>query len=315
MGSPTGTRQAYQELLPALLRRLPSAVCLDTDTGMFQTEDFTSTPDRYLDLGIAEHTALAAAAGMAASGWRPYVHTMAAFAASRAAEAVKIDIAYPRLPVHIIATHGGSSAGHLGPTHQALEDLAIMRAMPGMCVLVPADGAAVEALLAQAAALPGPVYLRLGRKSTPPLAPDVPPPVLGRLQPMRRGDRVVVVCSGPHAVRHALGAAEELACEDVDVGVVQAHTIKPFDTAGLVERVRHTHLVVTVEDHWRSGGLGSVVAETLSEHTPRPLVRLGVADSFATAPGTEDELLARQGLDTVGITARLRKALARQTTL
>lgn len=314
MDSLTGTRQAYQELLPALLRRLPRAVCLDTDTGMFQTKDFASTPDRYLDLGIAEHTALAAAAGMAASGWRPYVHTMAAFASSRAAEAVKIDIAYPRLPVHVIATHGGSSAGHLGPTHQALEDIAVMRAMPNMCVLVPADGAAVEELVAQSADLPGPVYLRLGRKTTPPLAPDVPPPVLGRLQAMRPGHRVVVVCSGPHAVRHSLGAAEELACEDVDVGVVQAHTIKPFDTAGLIEHVRHAHLIATVEDHWRVGGLGSVVAETLSEHAPRPLVRLGVADTFATAPGTQDELLARQGLDTVGITARLRKALAQQRT-
>ena len=169
------TREAYRDCLLPLLSRHPELMCLDTDTGLFSAEHATAAGEQYLNLGIAEHNLMGMAAGLAACGRIPFVNTMAAFAASRALEAIKIDIAYNRLPVRIMATHGGLAAGHLGPTHQALEDLAVMRVLPDMTVVVPADAAATEAFVEQSLDLPGPLYVRLGRKPTPPL-PACPAP-------------------------------------------------------------------------------------------------------------------------------------------
>src|SRR5258708_991432 len=160
-------------------------ICLDTDTGLFTSVDFGPAARRYVNVGIAEQNVMGMAAGLAASGWVPFVNTMAAFASTRALESVKIDIAYNKLPVRIAATHGGLSAGHLGPSHHCLEDLAIMRAMPGMTVLVPGDAAQTEALVAQTLDLSGPAYLRLGRSPTPPLPDEAGMPLLGRLQQLR----------------------------------------------------------------------------------------------------------------------------------
>lgn len=308
------TRQAYREALVELMATHPRLVCLDTDTGLFSGVDFGTAARRYLNIGIAEHNLMGMAAGLAASGWTPFVNTMAAFATSRAAEAVKVDVAYANLPVRIAATHGGLAAGHLGPTHQSLEDLAVMRALPNMTVVVPADAEATRALVAASLDLPGPLYLRLGRKATPPLPPDAvpaggPPLRIGVAQVLRTGRDLVIVCCGPHPVHAALAAARELDAAGVRATVLNMHTVKPLDVASLVEACDGVPLVVTVEEHWRSGGLGAAVAEVLSETNPTRVVRVGVPDTFADLVADHDGLLRHFGITAEGIVAAVRRAL------
>ncbi|GII85567.1 transketolase [Sphaerisporangium siamense] len=307
--SATATRTAYRDALVARMALDPAAVCLDTDTGLFSGVDFGDAAARYLNLGIAEHTLMGVAAGMAASGWRPYVNTMAAFAGARALEAVKIDIAYNALPVRVMATHAGVSAGHLGPTHHALEDVAVMRTLPNMTVVVPADADSTVALLAQVAELPGPAYVRLGRKPTPSLPDGTPPPVLGTIQRLRAGEEIVLVAAGPLPVLAALGAAEALAEDGLDAGVLHAHTLKPFDAETLVAATGHARLVVTVEEHWPAGGLGSAVAEELAERAPRPLLRIAMPDRFVDTVGGQEHIVAEHGITPAGVAARVRARL------
>jgi transketolase len=342
--APAATRTAYRDALLALMAADPRVVCLDTDTGLFSGADFGATAERYIDLGIAEHTAMDAAAGLAASGWRPFVNTMAAFASARALEAVKINIAYAGQPVRIAATHGGVAAGHLGATHYALEDLAVMRALPNMTVVVPADAAAAAAAVEQTADLPGPLYLRLGRKPTPPLPtavlPSAPlpgplspgppspgplvagplvagpslastaePPRIGRIQVLRDGADVVFVSCGPHPVLAALAAADDLAGSGISAGVLNAHTLAPFDENTLLERCAGAALVVTVEEHRRAGGLGGAVAETLADQAPRRMLRIGLGDGPAVGAGSQDYILERYGLHPANLAAKVRTAL------
>ena len=304
------TREAYRDRLVAQLAEQAKLICLDTDTGLFGGVDFGPAADRYVNLGIAEQNLMGVAAGMAAAGWTPYVNTFAAFAAARAIEAVKIDIAYNALPVRIAATHSGLAAGHLGPTHQALEDLAVMRALPNMTVVVPADAAAVEAVMEQATRLPGPLYLRLGRKATP-AVPTAEPLVIGQVQMLRPGHEVVLVACGPHPVRAALAAAEELAAEGIEPVVLNMHTVKPLDVAGLCAATADAQLVVTVEEHWRGGGLGSAVTETLAEHRPVPVVRVGMPDTFASYVGGHEPLLEHYGISAPAVAAAVREHLPR----
>ncbi len=245
---------------------------------------------------------------MAAAGRIPFVNTMATFAANRAAEMVKLDIAYNALPVRIAATHAGVSAGHLGPTHHALEDLGTMRAWPNMTVLAPADAATVTALLDETADRSGPVYLRLGRGPTPPLPPGLPPVRLGALHPVRTGREAVLLAVGPRLLPRCAAAVDLLAERGLAAGLLHAHTLKPFDAATLLEWAGPARLVVTVEDHWRSGGLGSLVAETLSERLPRPVLRLGLPDGFVDEAGSEAWILDRAGLSPGDIAAAVAAA-------
>lgn len=303
------TRQAYRRELLALMAADPRVVCVDTDTGLFTEADAQALGARYLQLGIAEHTAMGAAAALAAAGWRPFVNTMATFAATRALEAVKVDIAQNALPVRLVATHGGVAAGHLGPTHYALEDLAIMRALPHMTVVVPADAAATASVITQAAALDGPVYVRLGRKPTAALPDGLEAPRIGVIQALREGDDVVIVCCGPHPVFASLAAADELGSAGIRAGVLNAHTLKPFDVIALLSRASAATLVVTVEEHRTTGGLGGVVAETLAERMPRRMLRIGLPDALAPVSGSPDHILELHGLEPREIAARIRNAL------
>jgi transketolase len=310
------TRIAYRDWVVARMLADRRVVCLDTDTGLFTGVSFGAAGDRYVDLGIAEHTLMGVAAGLAADGWIPYVNTMAAFAATRALEAVKINIAYNSLPVRIVATHSGVSAGHLGPTHHALEDLSVMRTLPNMTVAVPAGVRDTLCLLEQTAELPGPAYLRLGRKPTPePVAAGEPE--LGVLQRLRPGRRVVLLAVGPLPLLAATGAAEALAEDGHDVGLLHGHTLKPFDRAGLLAATSDADLVVTVEEHWPTGGLGTVVAECLAEAGPgggsRRLLRLGPPDGFVGTVGDQRYLLERFGITPTAIAARVRTALETTT--
>jgi transketolase len=302
------TREAYRDRLLPLLDRHPELICLDTDTGLFSAEHATAAGEQYLNLGIAEHNLMGIAAGLAACGRIPFVNTMAAFATSRALEAVKIDIAYNRLPVRIMATHGGLAAGHLGPTHQALEDLAVFRVLPGMTVVVPADVAATEAFVEQSVDLDGPLYVRLGRQPSPPL-PPAPPPVIGRAQTLREGGDVVLACCGPYPVLACLAAAETLAGQGIEATVLNLHTLRPLDTQALVGAARPAALVVTVEEHWRSGGLGGAVAETLAETAPTRVLRLGMPDQFVDAVGNQEHLVTHYDLTAERVVRTVRAAL------
>lgn len=304
------TREAYRDTLLALLPEHPELMCLDSDTGLFSAEHAAAAGDQYLNLGIAEHNLMGVAAGMAASGRVPFVNTMAAFAVSRALEGVKIDIAYNRLPVRIMATHGGLAAGHLGPTHQALEDLAVLRVLPGLTVVVPADADATEAFVRQSLDLPGPLYVRLGRKATPPLPPG-PPPVIGRAQTLREGGDVVLATCGPYPVLACLAAADVLAGHGIEAAVLNLHTLRPFDTDALVAAARPAPLVVTLEEHWRSGGLGGAVTEALAEAAPRRVLRLGMPDRFVDAVGNQEHLVEHYDITAEHVVRTVRTALDR----
>ena len=288
------TREAYRDLLVKLMADDPRLYCLDSDTGLFAGVDFGVAADRYVNLGIAEHNLMGVAAGLAASGKIPFVNTMATFATTRALESLKVDIAYSGLPVRIAATHSGLSAGHLGPTHHALEDLAIMRTLPGFTVVTPADATATEEAVAQSVDRPGPVYLRLGRKATPPL--EAGPTVLGRAQRLRDGADLTLLACGPHPVLACLRAADLLAADGVEVTVVNVHTLKPLDVEAVVAACQGVPAAITVEEHWRTGGLGGAVAETLSEHAPTRVVRIGMPDTFVKVVGGQDHLLDHYGI-------------------
>jgi transketolase len=305
----TATRHAYRDRLVALMATQPKVVCIDTDTGLFTGTDFGPAAARYLDLGIAEHTAMAAAAALAQAGWLPFVNTMATFATTRALESVKINIAYTGLPVRIMATHGGVAAGHLGFTHFALEDLAVMRALPGVTIVVPADASATASVVEQSVIIDGPLYVRLGRKATAPLPDDLGPAVIGKIQQLRAGDDVVIVCCGPLPVLAGLSAADQLAAGGISAAVLNAHTLRPFDDAALLDCAARAALVVTVEEHRTRGGLGGLVAEVLGGSLPRRLLRIGLPDVLEPGVGRQDEILERHGLDAAGIASRVRAAL------
>ncbi|MEV0681649.1 transketolase C-terminal domain-containing protein [Actinosynnema sp. NPDC050436] len=309
--SPSG-REAYRDLLVELMAADERLVCVDSDTGLFSGVDFGPAADRYLNLGIAEQNMMGVAAGLARSGRVPVVNTMATFAATRALESVKVDIALTGLPVRIAATHGGLSAGHLGPTHHSLEDVAVMRALPNMTVVVPADAGQARALFAAAVDVDGPVYLRLGRGPTPDL-PDTAPAVrLGRAQVLRRppGATALFVACGPFPVLAVLEAADVLAADGVGVTVLNLHTVKPLDVDALVAAAIGARVVVTAEEHWGPGGLGSAVAEALAEHAPVRVLRLTAADEFFPVAGSQRWLLARAGVDSARIVAAARRGLS-----
>lgn len=305
---PYATRAAFRDAVIAAMTEDERVVLVDTDTGLFGGVDFGPAADRYVNVGIAEQHAMSMAAALALDGWTAFVTTFAAFAAARALEAVKVDIAYNRARVRIAATHGGLSAGHLGPTHHALADIAAMRTLPNMTVTVPADADAVTEVVRQSADLPGPLYLRLGRKATPPV-PAAEPLRIGRIQRLRDGGDVVIVACGPHPVLAALEAADDLAGAGIRAGVLNAHTVAPFDTAALVEAVESAALVVTVEEHRCSGGLGGVVAETLGRSAPRPLLTVGVPEVFVDTSGGHEHLLNRCGISGPAIASQVKDAM------
>ncbi|CAM5507529.1 transketolase [Streptomyces spiroverticillatus] len=301
-------REVYRDTIARLLPGDDRFVVLDSDTGLFNGVDFAAGEERYLNLGIAEHTLMGAAAGLAREGRVPVVTTMAAFASSRALEAVKLDIALGNLPVVIAATHAGVSAGHLGPTHHALEDLATLRVLPHMTVVVPGDPGQTEELLRQALALGGPVYLRLGRGPTPAL-PATSAPRIGKAQVLRRGTDVTVAACGPYPALAALEAAELLDHDGISATVLHVHTVKPLDTPALLDALDGQRSVITVEEHWGAGGFGSAVAEELSALRPVQVHRIAMPDAFVPVAGSQQQLLERGGVSARAIADRARRTL------
>ena len=286
---PFSQRDVYRETLFALASRDQRVWCVDTDTGWLK-ERFRDSL-RYVDLGIAEANAMSVAAGLAATGKIPFVNTMASFASTRACEQVKLDIAYNNLPVKIVGTHGGLSGGHFGPTHHALEDLAIMRSLPNMTVIVPADAAETAEAVASAVQVPGPVYIRLGRSATDAVYQNGCDFKVGRASRLRSGTGVTLLACGPHPVLIALAAHDRLLAHGVTATVLNAATLKPLDEIAILESAAVTGAVVTIEEHSVIGGLGGAVAELLSERLPCPLRRVGVRDVFCEVVGPPELLL------------------------
>jgi transketolase len=290
-------REIYRKTLLELARRDARIYCLDSDMGGLETSFEAHLPEQYVDLGIAEANLMSVAAALAKRGKIPFVNTMAAFASARAYEQVKIDIAYNNLSVRIVATHGGLAAAHLGPTHHAPQDLAVMRALPNMTVMAPADAVETVKMVEAAAGLPGPVYIRLGRDRTDLVYSSDYDFAVGRAVELRPGDDVTIVATGAYPVLAALGAHDQLAALGIAARVLNMHTLKPLDEEALVRAARETRGLITVEDHSILGGLGGAVAETLSERAPTWLRRIGLADAFCERVGDHRQLIESYGVD------------------
>lgn len=277
---------------------LTADLAKSTKSGVF----FKEYPDRSFNFGIAEQNMMTAAAGLALTGKRPYVSTFACFASMRACEQVRTDICYPRLNVKIMGTHSGLSMGNGGTTHHATEDLAIMRSFAGMTVVVPADGIETAKLVEATIGHDGPLYMRVGRGFEPPAytSPDYDFEI-GKAITMREGKDVTVVCCGV-TVLAALEAAQELKDENnIEVRVVNMHTIKPLDQAAIVAAAKETGGIVTAEEHNIIGGLGSAVAETLLDAGLCPkFKRLGIPDVFSVI-GYPEDLYRHYGIDIDGV--------------
>ncbi len=303
------SREACRRALLDLARADPRVMCVDSDVGGLE-DLFADLPDQYVNVGIAEANLIGVAAGMAAAGLLPYAHTLSAFAAARACEQVKIDVAGNNLPVRIVVTHGGLSAGHYGPTHHAVEDLAIMRAMPNLTVVVPADAVEAEQALLASARLPGPLFLRLGRAATPLVHREPCAFEIGRAMVLAEGGDVTLAAVGPHPVLRAMQAAEALAAEGIGATVLNMHTVKPLDIEAIRRAAVHTRGIVTVEDHLVIGGLGGAVCEAVTEYAPCPVRRIGVPDRFNDLVGDEASLLDAAGITASAIADAARGLLA-----
>ena len=312
MAEKLATRAAYGKALAELAQKEPNLVVLDADlSGSTMSKDFAAVcPERFFDMGIAEANMVGVAAGLATCGKKPFVNSFAMFAAGRAWEQVRNSVAYPHLNVKVVGSHGGLSVGEDGATHQCIEDLAILRSIPGMTVLCPCDAhemrLAVEALLAY----DGPAYLRLGRLAVETVTDQVPGYqfTLGKGALLRQGTAVTVVAVGM-MVQMALEAAERLAGEGISVRVIDMHTIKPLDTDLLLQAARETGCLVTSEEANVVGGLGSAVCEALSGACPVPVVRHGVEDQFGRS-GAAQKVLAAYGLTVEGIVDKVRQAIS-----
>lgn len=290
------TRDAYGQELVRLGGENEDIVVLDADLSKStKTADFAKAfPERFFNMGIAEQNLIGFSAGLAAAGKVPFASTFAVFAAGRAFEQIRNSVAYPRLNVKIAATHAGISVGEDGASHQAVEDLALMRSLPNMTVLVPADAQETRQVIRAAAAYPGPVYIRMGRLAVPVLFNEKYQFRIGRANILRPGQDCAVIANGLMVVE-ALKAADELAGQGIGVTVINCASVKPLDKETIIEVARQTGAVVTAEEHNIIGGLGSAVAELLSEYFPVPVKRVGILDTFGES-GRPAELLEKYGL-------------------
>lgn len=304
------TRDGYGEALVELGARDPRVVVFDADLSKStKTALFARAyPERFFNAGIAEANMIGMAAGMAAGGRTVFASTFAIFAAQRALNQIFQSVAYTRLPVKIAVTHAGVTPGEDGATHQAIDDCAALRAIPGMTVLVPADAGQARAAVFAAAEHPGPVYLRLGRAPVPAIYDPGEPFPIGRAAVLRRG-RDVTICAIGVMVGQALAAAELVAERGIEAEVIDVRSLKPLDADAIVASTRRTGAVVTAEEHNHLGGLGAAVAEVLGERAPVPLRRVGVADRFGQS-GTPEALLAEYGLTAADV-ARAAEELLR----
>ncbi len=304
------TRDSYGSALVELGKEHDNLVVLDADLAeATKTAKFKAVfPERHIDCGIAEGNMIGVAAGLATCGKVPFASSFAMFAAGRAFEQVRNTVGYPHLNVKIGATHAGISVGEDGATHQCNEDIALMRTIPGMTIINPADDVEAQQAVKAAYELDGPVYLRFGRLAAPVINSEDYKFELGKGVTMREGKDVTIVATGL-MVSMALEAAEKLAADGVDAEVINIHTIKPLDEEIILNSAKKTGKVVTVEEHSVIGGLGSAVCDVLSEKMPTPVKKIGVNDVFGHS-GPALELLKEFGLDGDGIYQSVKEYLA-----
>ena len=311
MAEKKATRAAYGEMLVELADKYPELVVLDADlAGATMTKGFAQAcPDRFFDMGIAEANMIGVAAGLAACGKKPFANSFAMFTAGRAYEQVRNSVAYPGLNVKCVGSHGGISVGEDGATHQCIEDLALMSAIPGMLVLNPCDAHEMRQAVQALIEYKGPAYLRLGRMAVETVTDSVPGYKfeLGRAAALREGSDLTICATGL-MVQRALAAAELLAGEGVSARVLDFHTIKPLDGEALLAAARETGCIVTTEEHSIVGGLGAAVASFLAERCPVPVLRHGVRDVFGRS-GKAEQVLEAYGLTPAGIVETARAAL------
>ncbi len=305
------TRDGFGEgLLRASRNEKVVALCADL-TGSLKMDGFAKEhPDRFFQCGIAEANMIGTAAGLAAGGFIPFAGTFAAFATGRVYDQIRQSVAYSNTNVKIAASHAGLTLGEDGATHQILEDIGLMRMLPNMTVLVPADyNQTIQATMA-AAQLVGPAYLRFGRPSVPIFIPEDAPFEIGKAQVLRMGNDATIIACG-HLVWPSLQAAKALAEEGISVSVINMHTVKPLDEDAIVKAAKESGAVVTAEEHMRNGGLGEAVADVLARVYPVPQEFIAVNDSFGES-GKPMDLMAKYGLDTENIVKATRKAIARK---
>jgi len=308
------TRDAYGEMLAQLGEENKNIVVLDADlSGSTKTAVFAKKfPERFFNMGIAEANMVGTAAGLAAAGKIPFVSTFAIFAAGRAWEQIRQSVAYPKANVKIVPTHGGVTVGEDGGSHQSVEDIAIMRAIPNMTVIVPADAADTRGAVAAAAAHKGPVYIRLGRNKVPSIFPDNYQFIIGKGCELSAGTGMTFITTGIMTAQ-ALQAASLLEKEGISARVIHIATIKPLDQEIILTAAKETGAIVTAEEHSVIGGLGSAVAEFLAEHHPTVIKRVGVHDRFGTS-GKAEELLKYFGLTPEDLVEAAKEVLAKKQT-
>lgn len=306
------TRDAYGKALAQLGGENKDIVVLDADLSKStKTVDFAKVyPERFFNMGIAEQNLIGFSAGLAAAGKVPFASTFAIFAAGRAFEQIRNSVAYPKLNVKIAVTHSGVSVGEDGGSHQAIEDLALMRSLPNMTVLVPADAQETVQVIQAAAAYKGPVYIRMGRLAVPVLFDESYHFQIGKANLLREGKDVTIIANGL-MVAEALIAAEELSRQGIEATVVNCASLKPLDEETIINMAKKTGAVVTAEEHNIIGGLGSAVAEVLGENYPVPLARVGIKDTFGES-GRPNELLVKYGLTPKEIIAAVDQVLKRK---
>jgi len=306
------TRSGFGAGLHELGKKNPNVVALCADlTGSLKMDAFKKEfPERFVQVGIAEANMMGIAAGMTIGGKIPYTGTFANFSTGRVYDQVRQSIAYAGKNVKICASHAGLTLGEDGATHQILEDIGLMRMLPGMAVVVPCDYNQTKQATIAIAEHDGPVYLRFGRPKWPVFIPADMPFELGKAQRLIEGTDVSIFACG-HLVWRALQAAEELAKQGVKAEVINVHTIKPLDEEAILASVKKTGCAVTCEEHNRHGGLGDAIAQVLTTHLPAPQEFVAVNDSFGES-GTPDQLLKKYGLDTPDIVKAVGRAMARK---
>lgn len=307
------TREAYGKALVELGKDNKNIVVLDADLSKStKTADFAKVyPERFINMGIAEADLMATAAGLSTCGKIPFASTFAMFAAGRAFEQIRNSICYPNLNVKIAATHAGLTVGEDGASHQAIEDLSLMRSIPNMTVICPCDDVETMACIKAAAEYKGPVYIRLGRSSVPTLNDETTYKYeIGKSVKLRDGKDITIFATGI-MVSEAIKAADALSREGIEAEVVNVHTLKPIDAEGIINSVKKTGAVVTCEEHNVIGGLGSAVCEVLAERNPVPVKRVGVMDTFGES-GKPAELLKKYGLLAENIMSAVKETIKRK---
>jgi transketolase len=311
MAEAVAMRDIYGKILVELGRENPDVVVLDADLSTStQTKLFAAEfPDRFFDCGIAEQNMVTIAAGLAASGKIPFASTFAVFVPGRCFDQVRVSIAQSSLNVKLVVTHGGLTVGEDGSTHQAIEDLSLITSMPTFTVIVPADGTETAQAVKTAAALHGPVYIRLPRLKTPVFYGDDYTFEIGRASELRSGKDVTIIAIGI-MVAAALEAADTLANEGIDSRVINMSTLKPIDEAAIIKAIQETGAIVTAEEHLEHGGLGSAVAQVAAKHAPAPMEFVALHRYAESGP--PPELLKKYGLTAADIEAAVKKVLKRK---